>query len=99
MEEQAHNTWWQLHCRVALGETLTPEENRIYEAGRAELEIEEWNEMRRATVDWEVWKERWRELEARNEQLAQQEAELRAYAAELEQRYFELTGEEVAVGV
>jgi hypothetical protein len=98
MEEQAYNTWWQLHCRVALGETLTPEENRIYEAGRAELENEEWNEMRWG-VDWEVWKERWRELEARNQQLAQQEAELRARAAELELQYFALTGEEVALGV
>jgi hypothetical protein len=99
MDEQTYKMWWPLHCRVALGETLAPEECQVYEAGLAILENEEWNEKRQAVVDWRVWQERWRELDARNQQLAQQENELRAYVAELERQYSSLTGEKIALGV
>ena len=38
MNETAYRAWQVLHDRWAKGETLTPEEQAVYEAGCAELE-------------------------------------------------------------
>lgn len=46
MDEQQHKVWWQLHRRTAVGEPLSDEEERAYQAGLAELEAEEWAELR-----------------------------------------------------
>jgi hypothetical protein len=39
--EQEYREWWPLHHRSALGETLSPEEQRRYEEGRARLDATE----------------------------------------------------------
>lgn len=41
MDESASKRWWQLHVRVARGETLRPEESEFYDTGRRELEQDE----------------------------------------------------------
>jgi peptidoglycan hydrolase CwlO-like protein len=41
MNEAAYRAWQVLHDRWAKGETLTPEEQAVYEAGCAELDAEE----------------------------------------------------------
>ncbi len=38
MDQAEYERWWQLHIRVARGESLTSAENRAYEVGRLELE-------------------------------------------------------------
>jgi hypothetical protein len=37
MDEAMHRKWWPLNVKHAKGETLTPEELAVYEAGRAQL--------------------------------------------------------------
>lgn len=51
MNEQRYQAWWLLHRRAAKGETLSAEEQRDYEAGRAELEAEEWASLKMAPAD------------------------------------------------
>jgi hypothetical protein len=85
MDEQQYKTWWPLHLRVALGETLSAAEQSLYEAGRAAL--------RREVAEVRTLQTQLRELTARDRLLAQQEAALRQQAAQLEQRYLALTGE------
>jgi len=99
MDEQRYRAWWVLHRRAAKGETLSEEERRLYEAGRAELESEEWAGLRTAAVALRPLQERLRELAARNRSLAQREAALREQAADLERQYRALTGEALGLEV
>jgi hypothetical protein len=99
MDEKQYKAWWVLHRRVIKGETLSQEENRAYETGRAELEAEEWVGLRTASVALQPLQEHLRELITRNQQLAQQEVALRKQATELEQRYVVLTGEPLGLEV
>ena len=46
MDEQRYQAWWLLHRRVVTGEALSTKEQHDYEAGRTELESEEWNNLR-----------------------------------------------------
>lgn len=78
MDEQQYKVWWQLHRRAAVGEQLSGEEERAYQAGLAELEAEEWAERRPATELLRPLQEQLREITARNQQLAQEETALRA---------------------
>ena len=41
MDEAAYQQWWQLHVRVARGESLSPEETSAYAAGRRDLDEDE----------------------------------------------------------
>ena len=41
MEANAYKTWWELHLRVARGDTLMAEEQATYDAGIQELDREE----------------------------------------------------------
>jgi hypothetical protein len=41
MDQTAFQRWWELHLRVARGQTLPPEEQGVYDAGRQELERDE----------------------------------------------------------
>ena len=99
MDEKQYRAWWVLHRRIVKGEILSPEESRAYEAGRAELEAEEWASLRTATVALRPLQERLRELITQNQQLAQQEAALRQRAVELEHQYLMLTGEPLGLEV
>ena len=99
MDEQQYKIWWPLHRRVAVGEHLSDEEQRVYQAGLAELEAEEWAERRPAAEQLRPLQEQWRALTARNQQLAQEEAALRALVAELEHNYLAVTGEPLGLEV
>ena len=41
MDQTTYQPWWQLHLRVARGDSLSPDEQSSYHAGRRELEREE----------------------------------------------------------
>ncbi|MGH9845562.1 MAG: hypothetical protein ACREEM_43180 [Blastocatellia bacterium] len=69
MDEQQYKVWWQLHRRAAVGEQLSDEEERAYQAGLAELEAEEWAERRPAIELLRPLQEQLREITARNQQL------------------------------
>jgi hypothetical protein len=99
MDEKVYQAWWPLHLRVALGEALSAEEQRVYEAGRAELEAEEQSELRRDVTELRALQAQLREMTARDRELAQQEAMLRQQAAQLEHRYLALTGEPLGLEV
>ena len=99
MDEKQYQAWWALHRRVVKGETLSEEETRAYEVGRAELEAEEWASLRQAAAGLQPLQERLRELTAHNQQLAQHEAALRQRAVELEHQYVALTGETLGLEV
>jgi hypothetical protein len=99
MEEREYQIWWQLHRRVATGKILSDHERRIYEAGRMAMETDDMSLLHPFTPDWEVWQDRWRELNQRNQQLAEQESALRRLATELEQQYLKLTGEKIGLEV
>ncbi len=99
MDENVYQAWWRLHLRVALGEELSAEEQRVYEAGRAELEAEEHGQLRRDVSELRKLQARLREMMARDRELAQQEAMLRQQAAQLEQRYLALVGEPLGLEV
>lgn len=38
MSDSAFQSWWELHLRVARGESLTDEESVAYDSGRQDLE-------------------------------------------------------------
>jgi len=60
MEEKQYKIWWELHRRVAKGETLPEEENKVYQAGLVEMETEEWNEIVKPSAVFQSLQERWR---------------------------------------
>ncbi len=41
MDQTTYRQWWQLHLRVARGDSLSPDERSSYHAGRRKLELEE----------------------------------------------------------
>jgi predicted RNase H-like nuclease (RuvC/YqgF family) len=41
VDQTTYQQWWQLHLRVARGDSLSPDEQSSYHAGRRELEREE----------------------------------------------------------
>jgi hypothetical protein len=99
MEEKQYKIWWELHRRVAKGETLSEEERSVYETGRAELQAEEWADLREPSINIQLLRERWRQLTERSQQLDREETALREMATQLEQQYFALTGENLGLGV
>jgi hypothetical protein len=46
MDEKTYKAWWQLHLRVARGETLKPDEKIQYDAGLSALNEEEKEQFR-----------------------------------------------------
>lgn len=38
MDQETYKRWWALHVRVALGESLQPEDQAFYETGQRELD-------------------------------------------------------------
>jgi len=99
MDEQQYKAWWPLHLRVALGEALSAEEQRLYEAGRAELQAEEQAELRHDVTELRAVQAQFRELTARDQELARQETLLREQAARLERQYLALTGKSLGFEV
>ena len=84
MDDVRYQRWWQLHLRVARGETLNPVERAEYEAGLETLDQEEKEQLQPESVTM------LRKLRAQVEQLRhlleQQIAELRKTIA-AQERY------------
>lgn len=99
MDEKQYQSWWQLHLRAALGETLTAEEDRKYRAGLAELEAKEQSEWMPDPAAARALQTRVKELMTRTAELAQQEDLLRQQTAQLEARYLAVTGERLSLEV
>lgn len=96
MNKKQSQNWWELHLRVALGETLGAEEQQAYLVGRAELEAAEHTEQMHQpyqVAEVRALQARLRALTDHNRALAQQEEALRQQTVQLEQRYLTLTGE------
>jgi hypothetical protein len=94
MDEQAYKAWWPLHLRVAKGETLTAEEQVVYETGRQQLYEEEKLD---GSIDaLQKARRQMLELKAEYEQMRQRyeqmEAEIAALEAQLSEHDRELLG-------
>jgi len=81
MNEAEYSYWWQLHVRAARGESLSAEEQAVYDAGRGELER---SERLQPLWDAKQSREELRKLEAERTRLEQQRRELDAEIAALE---------------
>jgi hypothetical protein len=96
MDEKAYRTWWELHLRVARGESLNPEEVAAYEVGLKQLHQEEslsdkvatLRQLRANVVTLETEQER---LQARRNKL---EAEIAVLETLLNQQTAQLLGVE-----
>ena len=100
MTENEYEIWWQLHLRVATGETLGTEENQLHQAGLELLQREEATQLSSADVSL------LRSLRARVQTLTQlqnnllsQSAKLDEQIEKLERAYQQLTGLDLAVDV
>lgn len=88
MDQQSYQQWWQLHLRVARGESLTSNEQASYDARRSELEREE---RLRDTTEARESREQLTTLEAEHLELEAQRQQLDKEIAELESRLTEQT--------
>ncbi len=89
MNETAYQQWQALHDRWALGETLTSEEQGMYEAGCAELDAEEILPGSLNTL--QAIHAKAKELDAQIARAQSESAALRAQIAETEARLSEPT--------
>lgn len=88
-----YTQWWQLHLRVAMGEALDVEEERLYKAGLANLEQEEAAQLTHADVSLlRSLRARIQILEQAQKQLLLNSARLDKKIEELEDTYQQLTG-------
>jgi hypothetical protein len=88
MGESTFQTWWELHVRVARGESLTAEESAFYDSHRHDLETGEQSQLvlgaKHARDDLTA-------LESERSQLEQRRQELDAEIRLLESRMGEET--------
>jgi len=89
-----YQQWWQLHLRVARGESLGPDEQASYNAGRRELEREE---QLLETMEARESREQLAALEAEHAALETQRQQLDAEIAELESRLRDQTRQYLGV--
>lgn len=97
MDEKTYKQWWQLHLRVARGETLTPAEQIEYDTGLEALDKEEKEQLQPDSLN------ALRRLRTQVEQLQSTHAHLSAESARLDKRiailekaYQALTGYQLA---
>ncbi len=74
MDETTYREWWPLHVRVACGESLSEEEQRVYERGLKALHDEEVgsrdaDKLRQARMAVRELEQEHAELDARRRQL------------------------------
>ena len=86
MDEKEYQRWWQLHLRVARGETLDPAEEAEYNAGLETLDQEE-----KAQFD-QNGLTRLRRLRAQVEQTRATHSQLLAKSARLDEQIAALEG-------
>ena len=83
MDDSAFQAWWELHVRVARGESLAPAEQAIYEATRVALDDEE---QRETLWNARQAKQELRELESECSRLEERRRQLDDEIGSLEQR-------------
>jgi hypothetical protein len=96
MDEDEYKAWWNLHIRVARGETLTQAEQQVYEAGVQSLDREE-----RISGDLtrlKALRARVSELEAENGRLREQRRLLDEQIAAIESHLSAETQQELGIG-
>ncbi|MCE7985107.1 MAG: hypothetical protein DYG89_28375 [Caldilinea sp. CFX5] len=100
MAESEYEQWWQLHLRVASGETLGSEEEIAYRAGLELLEREEATQLSLSDVTLlRSLRARLQTLVHLQNSLLLQSAKLDEKIEELERTYQQLTGLDLAVDV
>jgi hypothetical protein len=97
MDETTYKRWWQLHLRMAKGETLTPAEQAEYDAGVEILDTEEKEqfEPNKVTVLRQL-RAQVEGLQTTHAQLTAESARLDKRIAALEKAYQALTGYQLA---
>ena len=86
MEEAIRRQWQALHLRVALGETLSAEEQAVYDAGIRELEAEEEQTLNGSRENLIQARQRNREMRAEYDRLQRQIEEMEKQITVLEGR-------------
>ncbi|MBC8870777.1 MAG: hypothetical protein H8E44_15245 [Planctomycetes bacterium] len=94
MDRTTYQQWWQLHLRVARGESLGPDEQASYDVGCRELEREE---QLLETTEAKESREQLAALEAEHAALETQRQQLDAEIAELESRLRDQTRQYLGV--
>jgi hypothetical protein len=94
MDDATYKRWWPLHIRAARGETLSVEEQAVYEAGRQQMVAEETIDgglagLRQAREKMLELKAEYQRMRHRYEQL---EAEIATLEAQLDAPTKELLG-------
>ncbi len=98
MNEIEYRRWWQLHLRVAKGETLSPQEQIVYQAGIRLLDQEEENLLSAGNLALlRRLRSQVQALSQLHTKLASQSEQLNERIAFLEQAYKQLTGYELAL--
>jgi hypothetical protein len=100
MEKQDYSVWWPLHLRRAKGETLSADEQALYEAGVQQLDAEEAETFRRDEELDQLREIRRRVLfaDAEHQRLSQQYEKMRAEMTRLEALLDERTRQALGIG-
>lgn len=94
MDQATYEKWWQLHLQNARGESLSLDEQTLYDTGRRELEQDE---KFRDQADTRQAREEWQSLEAEYAVLEQRRQRLNSEIAQLESRLNDQTREMLGV--
>lgn len=100
MDEQTYRIWWTLHLRVAKGDMLNIDEQRTYETGLQQLDVEETEAFRpEEEIDQlRDLRERVLASDAEHERLSKQYETMRAEMARLEALLDEHTRQALGIG-
>ena len=96
MDEATYKIWWALHIRSAKGETLTPEDEQVYQAGCREFDADE--SLDGAIMSLQQSRDRVRKLKEEYVRLQQQYDLLEAEQLDLEARLSEKDKRRLGVG-
>ena len=97
METSNYERWWQLHLRVAQGDTLSASEQVVYQAGLDQLDQEEAQGEPEDVVALRTLRAQIESQTAVHAQRVGRSAQLDQQIAALERTYQQLTGYELAV--
>jgi predicted nucleic acid-binding Zn-ribbon protein len=94
VDHATYQRWWQLHLRLARGQSLSADEQSAYDAGRRALEQDE---LLRETAEARQLRAQLAALESEHGELQRRRAQLEGEIAELEARLSEQTREFLGV--
>jgi predicted RNase H-like nuclease (RuvC/YqgF family) len=98
VDQTTYRQWWQLHLRVARGDSLGPDEQSSYHAGRRELEREEMLLETKETKEARETREHLVALEAEHADLERRRQQLDAEIGRLESQLEDHTRQFLGVG-